>query len=424
MTSLPRPFRTRQPTGSATEACADPRAGTRVALGLPLAALAALAVWLAGGAPQPELSPWAFIVLPLVCAAYGLLPLSVDARTYFTFDGPTVLLAGLVGGPLAGVLAGVATGLGDVNAVWRRRSAYAGLAMLQGFTAGLAGNGWRDGALPLVGAVALSGLAYLALGAVGLALVMADRRTWSLERLVRAWSLDVGEYLVAAPLLVVLTRTFVESPALASLAAVSGFGVAAFGAWRVAAERALVEREREARLTDPVTGALSRSAFEEALAREHARVLRGERPAGLVVCDLDRFAVLNERYGHLGGDRILRWVVDRLREETRAGEVLARWGGDELCLIAPGVATLAELEAVCERIRRSVADARFSIEGEEVPVTISVGATLLTDARTPDQTFARADEALYVAKRRRNAVCVLAPLSAHRTTLGRLATSS
>lgn len=424
MASLLRLFRAHERSGHAVEPCADPRAGTRVALGFPLAALLMLAIWIAGGAPQPEPSLWAFVVLPLLCAAYGLLPLSVDARTSFTFDRPTVLLAGLVGGPLAGVLAGVGTGLGDVDAVWRRRSAYAGLAMLQGYAAGLAGNAWREGAASLVGAVALSGLAYLALQAAGLALVMTDRGSWSLSRLARAWGLDAGELLVAAPMVVVLARTYPTSPALASLAAVSGLGVAAFGAWRLASERAAAAREREARLTDPVTRALSRPAFEDALAREHARVLRGERPAGLVVCDLDRFAELNERHGHLGGDRVLRSVVERLREATRAGEVLARWGGDELCLIVPGAGSLSELEAVCERIRAAVGGHPFSIAGEEVPVTISVGATLLTDACTPEQTFARADEALYVAKRSRNAVCVLAPKAPSKAALELAATTS
>jgi diguanylate cyclase (GGDEF)-like protein len=358
----------------------------------------------------PELSLWTLVVLPLICAAYGLLPLVVDSRLYFTFEAPTVILAGLVGGPVAGVLAGVGTGIGDVNAVWRRRSAYAGLAMLHGFAAGLTGDGWRSGAIPLAAAVAISAGAYLAISGVGLGLVMLDRGSWNTERLARAIAIDAGELTIAAPLVALLASTFASSPWLTSLAVASGFAVIAFSTWALASERSRAERERLALLTDPLTGALSRAAFEDTLAREHARVLRGDRPVGLVICDVDHFGQLNERFGHLGGDQALRFVVDRIAAAARTGDVLARWGGDELCLIAPGIGALAELEELCERVRSSVADAWLSLDGEHVPVTISIGATLLADWTGREETFARADEALYVAKRTRDAVCVLPPL--------------
>ena len=387
-------------------AASEPRTGTRVAVGFPLAAVALLSVWVARDPAPPELTIWTLIVLPLICAAYGLFPLAIGARTSVTFEAPTVLLAGLVGGPIAGVLAGVGAGLGDVNAVWRRRSAYAGLAMLHGFAAGQVGNTWRAGAIPLVAAVALAGLACIAIGTVGLALVQVDRGVWSMHRLAGAVLVDAGELLVWAPLLVLLARSFSPSPGLTSLALGSALGVVAFGAWALTTQRALVEHERRARLSDPLTGALSRVAFEAALEREHASVLRGERPAGLILCDVDHFRLLNERHGHLGGDDVLRLVVGRVRIATRSADVVARWGGDEVCVITPGTGTLAELESVCEQIRLAVADAPLAC-GEWV--TVSLGATLLTDRMSPQATFARADEALYAAKRARNAVCVLPP---------------
>lgn len=387
----------------------DPRAGTRVALGFPFLALVALATWLATAPAQPALSVWTLVVLPVVCAAYGLFPLAIGARTYVTFEAPTVLLAGIVGGPLAGVLAGIGAGLGDVHAVWRRRSAYAGLAMLHGLAAGLAGGAWRSEEIPLIAAVALAGFAYLAISAAGLALVLVDRGTWSNDRLVGALLVDLAEVAVWAPLLILFAQTFSSSPGLTSLAVASALGVVALGAWALTTQRSLAEQERQARLTDLLTGALSRVAFEDALAREQARVLRGDRPAGLIVCDIDHFRALNERHGHLGGDEALRFVVERMRAATRTGDVLARWGGDELCLIAPGIGTLGELEAVCGRIRQSIADASPTLGGQQLSVTVSVGATLLTDWTTPEQTFAHADEALYIAKRTRNAVCVLSP---------------
>jgi diguanylate cyclase (GGDEF)-like protein len=318
-----------------------------------------------------------------------------------------VLLAGLVGGPLAGVLAGIGTGLGDVNAVWRRRSAYAGLAMLQGFAAGLAGEAWSAGRVPLAAAAGSAALAYLALSAAGLALVMLDRGSWNAGRLGRALALDVGEVTVSAPLVYLFATTFASAPGVTSLAVLSGLAVTVFGAWGIT-----TERERRARLIDPLTGALTRTAFEEAFAREQARVLRGERRAGLIICDLDRFGELNERYGHLGGDHVLRSVVKRIEATLRPGSAVARWGGDELCLLVPGIGTLAELESLCERVRRSVAGDPLALGGAQVSVTISLGATLLADWTTWEQTFARADEALYQAKRTRDASCVLPPLAA------------
>jgi len=411
MISPPRPSE-RDPDAH-LDARPDARAGTHVALGFPLLALGALAAWFAAG-PAPTLEPngWTLIVLPLICAAYGLLPVPVDARTFFTFEGPTVLLAGLVGGPLAGVLAGVGSGLGDVNAVWRRRSAYAGLAMLQGFAAGLAGEAWGAGHVPLAAAAAAAALAYLALSASGLSLVMLDRGSWNAGRLGRALGLDVVEVTVSAPLVYLLASTFASAPGVSSLAVLSGLAVAVFGAWGITTERALAERERRARLIDPLTGALTRAAFEEAFAREQARVLRGERRSGLIICDLDRFGELNARHGHLGGDQVLRSVVKRIEATLRPGSALSRWGGDELCVLVPGIGTLAELESLCERIRRSVGDDPLALAGVEVSVTISLGATLLADWTTWEQTFARADEALYLAKRTRDASCVLPPLAA------------
>jgi diguanylate cyclase (GGDEF)-like protein len=333
-----------------------------VAVGFPLAAVALLSVWLARDPAPPELTIWTLIVLPLICAAYGFFPLAIGARTSVTFEAPTILLAGLVGGPIAGVLAGIGAGLGDVNAVWRRRSAYAGLAMLHGFAAGQVGNTWRAGAIPLVAAVALAGLAYIAIGTVGLALVQVDRGAWSMHRLAGAVLVDAGELLVWAPLLVLFARSFSSSPGLTSLALGSALGVVAFGAWALTTQRALVEHERRAWLSDPLTGALSRVAFEAALEREHASVLRGERPAGLILCDVDHFRLLNERHGHLGGDEVLRLVVGRVRIATRSADVVARWGGDEVCVITPGTGTPAELESVCEQIRLAVADAPLPAE--------------------------------------------------------------
>jgi len=405
MASVLRPSDGGEP--SRASACVDARAGTRVAIGLPLVATLAALTWVATNGSQPELSFWTMLVLPAICAAYGVFQVMVGSRVRFSFELPTVLLAGLVGGPLAGVLAGIGTGLGDVGAVWRRRSAYAGLAMLQGFAAGLAGDAWRAGSLPLPVAVVLAGTASLALALGGNALVMIDRQTWPSPWFKTMAMLDVAELVLTGPFLVVLASTYPASPFLVSLVAVSALGIV--GLWALTTTRRNVEVGHEARLLDPLTGALSRPAFEGALAREQERVLRGEQSAGLVICDIDHFGLFNERFGHLGGDRALRFVVGEIQAAVRAGDLVARWGGDEICVIAPGIGSVPELEALCERVRQSVPEAPLLIEGQHVSLTVSAGATLLTDWSSPQETFARADEALYLAKRTRNAVSVLAP---------------
>jgi diguanylate cyclase (GGDEF)-like protein len=333
----------------------------------------------------------------------------LGSRSFFSFEVPTVLLAGLLGGPLAGALTGIASGLGDVGAVWRRRTTYAGLAMLQGFAAGLAGQAWLAGVISLPAAVCVAGIASLALGFVAHALVLLDRQLWPSPMLVRGFLLELAELVTAWPFLVLLAANFSTAPALVALATASALATIAFATWTLTSERSPVERERQTQLLDPLTGALSRVAFEAALAREQERVLRGERSAGLLVCDLDHFGRFNERYGHLGGDRALRFAVEQIQAAARAGDLVARWGGEEICLITPGIGSLAELEELCERVRLAVGGGSLAVEGERVSLTISIGATLLTDWSTPEATFARADEALYLAKRTRDAVCVLAP---------------
>jgi diguanylate cyclase (GGDEF)-like protein len=227
--------------------------------------------------------------------------------------------------------------------------------------------------------------------------------------LVRGFLLELAELVTAWPFLVLLAANFSTAPALVALATASALATIAFATWTLTSERSPVERERQTQLLDPLTGALSRVAFEAALAREQERVLRGERSAGLLVCDLDHFGRFNERYGHLGGDRALRFAVEQIQAAARAGDLVARWGGEEICLITPGIGSLAELEELCERVRLAVGGGSLAVEGERVSLTISIGATLLTDWSTPEATFARADEALYLAKRTRDAVCVLAP---------------
>ena len=160
---------------------------------------------------------------------------------------------------------------------------------------------------------------------------------------------------------------------------------------------------------DQLTGAPNGRAFEEAMAAEHARVVRGAVPAGLFVVDLDRFKSVNDRFGHGVGDEVLIEVVRRLTDGLRPHDVVARWGGEEITVLAPGIRGRRQLEQVGERIRTLVAELPIATATTALPVTVSVGGTLLDGSVPPTAAFHRADGALYEAKRTRDTTAIVLP---------------
>jgi diguanylate cyclase (GGDEF)-like protein len=219
---------------------------------------------------------------------------------------------------------------------------------------------------------------------------------------------DATEAVIVVPLLAVLLLVEAEDPILV-VAAVGSLLAALFVAQRSRAttDARLAAEEANAR-RDPLTGA-NRRAFEEAMAVEHARVVRGGLPAGLFVVDLDRFKSVNDRFGHGIGDQVLIEVVQRLVEGLRPTDVVARWGGEEIAVLAPGVRGRRQLEQFANRIRGLVRDVPIATSSTVLPVTVSVGGTLLDGSVPPAAAFERADSALYDAKRTRDATSVALP---------------
>ena len=171
-------------------------------------------------------------------------------------------------------------------------------------------------------------------------------------------------------------------------------------------ERALDEAgEQEALLQeaathDPLTGLLNRAALQARLARSLAATAPSAEAVAVAFLDLDGFKQVNDRRGHVAGDRFLAAVASGLRSAVRDADVLARYGGDEFVIVREGVRDPGDLLQWSERLRRAVEDVAASID-DEIPVTASIGLCVVSDgaALTPTEVIARADAAMYGAKR-------------------------
>lgn len=146
----------------------------------------------------------------------------------------------------------------------------------------------------------------------------------------------------------------------------------------------------------------------EALEREITRARRHVRDLSVVMFDIDFFKRINDQFGHLAGDYVLKELAKVVQTRIRRDEIFARYGGEEFTLVLPET-SLAGAYTLCESIRERIANYRFVFQGEFIPVTISMGVTVLNDKdRIAPDVIARADEKLYEAKRTgRNKVCVL-----------------
>ena len=168
-------------------------------------------------------------------------------------------------------------------------------------------------------------------------------------------------------------------------------------------DRRLAEAELEHRAThDPLTGLPNRTLLAERLAEEITAMDGGH--LGLLFLDIDRFKLVNDGVGHDTGDHVLRVVADRLQRAVEPDHLVARFGGDEFVIIAPGFGSQASRE-LAARVRASVA-APIRVKDRELTTTVSVGIrvldgleTSLTDAETLAACLLRdADSAMYHAK--------------------------
>jgi two-component system cell cycle response regulator len=150
---------------------------------------------------------------------------------------------------------------------------------------------------------------------------------------------------------------------------------------------------------DPLTDAYNRRFGMVRLQEEFGRALRVSAPLGVLMLDLDHFKAVNDTYGHLVGDRVLRAVAASIRRVSREGDVLMRYGGEEFLMVVPGAA-LTDLSELAERIRRAVAATEVMDGDRRVSVTASIGGAAYPehDAASATELVESADKSLYTSK--------------------------
>ncbi len=165
---------------------------------------------------------------------------------------------------------------------------------------------------------------------------------------------------------------------------------------RIAELEAALEEATNAAFTDSLTGVLNRRGFERSYAAEVARVRRRGGHLALVMIDLDDFKALNDRYGHLAGDRALAHLVSVLQATMRPSDVLCRFGGEEFLMLLPDTSAAAASTAA-GRFLREVSS--HEVPGLDQQITFSAGVVSHDGSESLDEAIRRADAATYMAKR-------------------------
>ncbi|UFZ08095.1 GGDEF domain-containing protein [Bradyrhizobium ontarionense] len=153
-------------------------------------------------------------------------------------------------------------------------------------------------------------------------------------------------------------------------------------------------------LLDDLTGVANRRHLMQRLAEECARAERSGRPFALLVIDLDGFKLINDNHGHAAGDACLQHFTLMAQTRLRPGDMLARTGGDEFCIVLPS-SGVREGEMIARRILQVCRDDAEACAGADVPIEVSIGVAEWTQdvGAFPDRLMARADQALYAAKK-------------------------
>ena len=159
-----------------------------------------------------------------------------------------------------------------------------------------------------------------------------------------------------------------------------------------------LEEQRQKALIDPLTGLPNRAAWTERLDMELARLQRYGGELLLAVLDIDHFKRINDDYGHLAGDKVLKIIAGELFKRLRKTDFIARFGGEEFVLLIPSTPMEGGLKLL-DTLRSAIENCPFHFRGERVTISLSGGISAFGSAESSEQVFERADQALYRAKR-------------------------
>lgn len=162
--------------------------------------------------------------------------------------------------------------------------------------------------------------------------------------------------------------------------------------------RLLQELRRDAQ-TDELTGVANRRCFVGTIETEYQRAIRHETHFSVIILDLDHFKDINDRYGHVAGDRALSGVVARIVSCLRKIDLISRYGGDEFAILLPETGAYSAFE-VAERIREAVSVTPVEADGNIVHLTASLGISTHDPEHSANwvQLLDEADQAMYRAK--------------------------
>ena len=158
-----------------------------------------------------------------------------------------------------------------------------------------------------------------------------------------------------------------------------------------------LEVQRQKALIDPLTGLPNRAAWSERLDQEVNLWHQRGNSLSLAMLDLDHFKRINDGYGHLAGDKVLKIIANVLRKRLRPNDFIARFGGEEFVLLMPN-SSLTEALAAGDALRTAIEGCPFHFKGEPVTITVSMGVAQFQPGERSDLALKRADAALYRAK--------------------------
>ncbi len=158
-----------------------------------------------------------------------------------------------------------------------------------------------------------------------------------------------------------------------------------------------VEKYRERSIIDELTQILNRRGIMDLLVRELARSKRFNTPLSVLMLDIDDFKAINDTYGHIVGDKVLRAIASIVKNNLRITDAVGRYGGEEFLVVLPDTDAEAAL-VVAEKLRKAVEKKVYKYRDSTFKVTVSIGAAQAKPEDTPESLIDRADKALYLSK--------------------------